>query len=153
MLEFLLSSEVLPWVLIIIGSLFLIIEAASPGFFMAVPGTALIVFGLISFFPYEIIPFPARLIIPIIAAVFAAALTILIYKKVSPDRKPTTRGKDNIVGKTGIVTSEVNAKDISGKVDVDGVSWSAKSADGIIQSGAEVEIIAADGVHLIVKEV
>jgi len=153
MLELLLSPVILPWVLIVIGAILLVIEATSPGFFMAVPGTALIVLGVLSFFfGFEFLSSPLGVGLVVLAAILTAVLTVFMYRKISPDQKPTTSGQDSIIGKRGIVTVDIDTDSISGKVDIDGVVWSAKSTDGKIPSGTKIVVTAASGVHLTVKE-
>jgi len=154
MFELLLSPTVLPWVLIAIGAALLLIEASSPGFFMAVPGTAMIFLGVMDFFfGLEFLASPLGITLTVLAAICAAVITVFLYKKLSPDQKPTTSGQDSIVGKTGFVTVEIVPDSISGKVEVDGVVWSAKCTDGIIPPGTKIEVTAASGVHLTVKKV
>ena len=153
MLEVLLSPQILPWVLIVAGIVFLLIEAVSPGFFMAVPGTALIVLGVFAFFAYDLLLTPFGVIAAVIGAAAAAVVTILIYRKASPDKKPETISKDTIVGKKGRVTVEVTADSISGKVEIDGALWSAKSTRKVIPAGANVVVAASQGVHIIVEEI
>ncbi|HJJ48803.1 MAG TPA: NfeD family protein [Methanocorpusculum sp.] len=153
MLETLLSPAVLPWILIAVGIVFLIIEAASPGFFMAIPGTALVVLGLFAFFAYDLFMSPIGIAVAVIAAIIAAIGTVLVYRKISPDRKPNTISKDTIVGKTGMVTEEVDEDSISGKVEIDGAVWSAKSSGGKIAAGKKVTVDSSNGVHIIVSEV
>ncbi len=153
MLEVLLSPQILPWVLIVAGIVFLLIEAVSPGFFMAVPGTALIVLGVFAFFAYDLLLTPFGVIAAVIGAAAAAVVTILIYRKASPDKKPETISKDTIVGKKGRVTVEVTADSISGKVEIDGALWSAKSTGKVIPAGADVVVAASQGVHIIVEEI
>jgi len=154
MFELLLEPWIFPWVLIAIGAVFLLIEASSPGFFMAVPGTALIVLGVLAFFfGPDFLATPLGVGIAVIAAILAAVVTVFLYKRVSPDQKPTTQGQDSIIGKTGIVTVGLISDSISGKVEIDGVIWSAKCIDGTIPPGTKIEVTAASGVHLVVKEV
>ncbi|MDO5844519.1 MAG: NfeD family protein [Methanocorpusculum sp.] len=153
MLDVILSPAVLPWILIALGALFLLIEAGSPGFFMAIPGTALVALGLFAFFAYDLLATPVGIAVAVIAALIAAIVTIIVYKKISPDQKPTTVTKDTIAGKKGVVTVEVNPNDISGKVEISGSVWSAKSIGEVIPVGKVIEVESSDGVHLIVKEV
>ena len=153
MFELLLEPWVFPWVLIAIGAVFLLIEASSPGFFMAVPGTALIALGVLAFFfGPDFLATPLGVGIAVIAAIIAAVVTVFLYKRVSPDQKPTTQGQDSIIGKTGIVTVGLISDSISGKVEIDGIVWSAQSTDGIIPPGTKIIVTAASGVHLVVKE-
>ncbi|HJJ33134.1 MAG TPA: NfeD family protein [Methanocorpusculum sp.] len=154
MLEVLLSQSVLPWILIAAGVIFLIIEAASPGFFLGVPGTALVVLGVFSFFAYDLLfTTPIGIIVAVVAAVIAVGITIIVYRKISPDRKPSTISKDTIKGKKGLVTAEISPDSISGKVEIDGAVWSAKSTGGIIPAGVYVTVVESRGVHVIVEEV
>ncbi|HJJ28041.1 MAG TPA: NfeD family protein [Methanocorpusculum sp.] len=153
MLETLLSPAVLPWILIAVGIVFLIIEAASPGFFLAIPGTALVVLGLFAFFAYDLFLSPIGITVAAVAALVAAIGTVLVYRKISPDRKPNTLSKDTIAGKCGIVTAEVDENSISGKVEIAGAVWSAKSTGGSISVGKKVTVESSDGVHIIVSEV
>jgi len=153
MLEVILSPQILPWVLIAAGIIFLLIEAVSPGFFMAVPGTALVVLGVLAFFAYDLLLTPFGVIAAVIGAAAAAAVTILVYRKASPDKKPETISKDTIVGKRGRVTTEVTADSISGKVEIDGALWSARSTGKIIPAGTDVVVVASEGVHITVEEI
>lgn len=57
---------------------------------------------------------------------------------------------DKVIGMIGIVTKDIK-KDEYGEVKVDGKYWTAK-ADKKILRDSEVEILAIDGVKLIVKE-
>ena len=153
MLEVLLSQAVLPWILIGIGVVFLIIEAVSPGFFLGVPGAALIALGVFSFFAYDLIFTPYGIMVAVIAAVIAAIVTILIYRKISPEKKPSTISKDTIIGKKGQVTVDVEPDTLSGKVEIEGAIWSAKSTGNIIPVGTYVTVKEMHGVHVIIEEV
>lgn len=152
MLEVLLSPQILPWILIAAGIIFLLIEAVSPGFFMAVPGTALVVLGVLAFFAYDLLATPFGIVAAVIGAAAAAVVTIFVYRKASPDKKPETISKDTIVGKKGKVTAEVTADSISGKVEIDGALWSAKSTGENIPVGADVVVVSSAGVHITVEE-
>lgn len=152
MLETLLDPAVFPWILIIAGAAFLVVEAATPGFFMAVPGTAMIVLGLMVFAGVDIFASPIGVGIAVVAAVVAAGVSVVLYRRLSPDQAPTTTGIDSIVGRTGFVTVQVVPETISGKVDIGGVVWSAKSTGAVIAPGTKIQVIAAGGVHLTVEE-
>ncbi len=152
MLETLLDPAVFPWVLIVAGAVFLVIEAASPGFFMAVPGTAMIVLGLMVFAGVDIFASPLGVGVAVLAAIVAAAVSVLLYRRLSPDQTPITTGQDTLVGKTGQVVIEVVPNTISGKVDVGGVVWSAKSTGSVLVPGTKIRVTAASGVHLTVEE-
>ncbi|MDD2490343.1 MAG: NfeD family protein [Bacilli bacterium] len=57
---------------------------------------------------------------------------------------------DAVIGKVGIVTQKIN-KDQLGRVKVDGKEWTAK-ADTLIKENTKVEILAIEGVKLIVRK-
>ena len=153
MLEVLLSQAVLPWILIGIGIVLLVIEATSPGFFLGVPGTALLVLGIFSFVAYDLLfTTPYGLITAVCAAIAAAIITIFIYRKISPDKKPSTISKDTIVDRTGIVTATVTPDSLSGKVEIEGAVWSAKSTGVTIPVGTKITVKSAHGVHVVVEE-
>ena len=64
--------------------------------------------------------------------------------------KPSRTNADMLIGKIGVVTKEITKTDI-GEVKIDGKYWSAK-ANKKIKEGSKVEILAIEGVKLIVKE-
>ncbi len=62
---------------------------------------------------------------------------------------------DSIIGKSCVVTEEVNSLAGTGRAFVDGLSWSAKSADNnaIFKEKDVCEVIDIQGVTLIVKAI
>jgi membrane protein implicated in regulation of membrane protease activity len=139
------------WLMIIVGIGLLIVEAAQPGFFVAVPGTILIVLGVVTL----LIPDVAQNYAPVIivaTALVSSILTITFYRKMAPGQKPLSTSMDNLAGKEGVVVRKVTPDSISGKVNIDNKIWSA-TADSIIDEGQKVIIISSEGVHIIVKEI
>ncbi len=60
--------------------------------------------------------------------------------------------QDALIGKSGIVTQQINNKKNTGRVKIDGDDWKAKSTnDEIIKIGAMVKIVAIDSIVLTVK--
>lgn len=58
----------------------------------------------------------------------------------------------SIIGKTGLVTIEINSKKGIGQVKIGSETWSAKGInDEIIPVGSEVEIAEISGVKVVVK--
>ena len=72
----------------------------------------------------------------------------LIMKYLHPKKVKTNL--DRVIGMTGIVTEEIK-KNVIGEVKVDGKKWSA-IANRKIEVGAEVTILAIDGVKLKVEK-
>ncbi|MDH7510263.1 MAG: NfeD family protein [Methanolinea sp.] len=142
------------WILIILGTIFLVIEASNPGFFIAVPGTVMIILGAMILLGVDIFSGPAGLVAGVISAVIVSLITIWLYRRINPgDAAPVTVSRDSLVGREGRVIRKVIPEDLSGKVVVSGQEWSARSKDGEIPVGAKVRIIASEGVHVVVEEV
>ena len=139
------------WVMIIIGLLLLIVEASQPGFFVAVPGTILIVLGVVTL----LIPDFAQEYAPAIIVATALAssiITITFYRRIAPGQKPLTTSMDILSGKEGIVVSTIRPDSISGKVKIDNQIWSA-TGDSIIDAGKKIIVLQSEGVHVKVKEI
>jgi membrane-bound ClpP family serine protease len=142
------------WLLIVVGTLFLVVEALNPGFFIAVPGTVLIILGILLVLGIDVFSTPFGLIIAVLLTIAASIVTIWIYKKINPDTKsPTTISRDSLVGLDGQVLVEVIPDSLSGKVRVAGQDWSARSEEGIIPVGSKVRVVKSEGVHIVVQEV
>ncbi|MDD3622160.1 MAG: NfeD family protein [Methanofollis sp.] len=141
------------WILIVLGALFLLIEATNPGFFIAVPGTVMIILGVLFVLGVDVFGSAIGVIVGVVTALAAAIVTVWLYSKITPDEKPpTTLSRDSVIGLEGLVTKEVDPQSIRGKVIVEGVEWSARSANGIIQAGTRVVVVRSEGVHIVVEE-
>jgi membrane protein implicated in regulation of membrane protease activity len=137
---------------VIVGIVLLLIEASSPGFFIGVPATVLIVLGLIGMYVPGFFLSPWA---PIIAIVVGAPLTyvaILLYQRLAPPSPPTTTVGESLIGRTGVVVRDVVRDSIEGKVSIDNQVWSATSGD-TIPKGSRVRVVDSKGVHVIVEEV
>ena len=138
------------WLMVIIGLGLLIVEASQPGFFVAVPGTTLIVLGTVTLLIPEVAQDYAPAII-VVTALLSSIITISLYRKMAPGQKPQTTSMDVLAGKEGKVVKTVHAGSISGKVEIENQIWSA-TADSLIEEGKKVIIISSEGVHVKVKE-
>jgi len=138
------------WVMIILGICFLAAEALHPGFFIAVPGTVLLVMGAI----FILLPGVFEQwspIIMVVTAIVASIGTIMIYRRIASGQKPFTTSMDTLAGKKGVVTIDIDPGSISGKVRIDNQIWSATS-DYSIFTGTAIEVIESEGVHVKVVE-
>lgn len=138
-------------VLLIFGIGLLVAESLHPGFFIAVPGTILIVMGLV------IIVLPQIFdqwigIIMVITALFSSIGTILLYRKIAPGQRPFATSMDSLGGKRGVVINDIEPGSIKGKVKISNQVWSATS-DQAIPAGKNVEVVSSEGVHVKVKEI
>jgi len=143
----------LGWILISIGVILLLVEAFNPGFFLAVPGTTLIIIGAVSLLFPEIFSSTWIILIGIVTALVAAGGSVWLYARITPDKVPSTISQDSLTGKTGTVTATVEEDSIKGKVVIGNVDWSAQSEGGSIAVGKKVRVVKSVGVHVVVEEI
>ncbi|HLE96020.1 MAG TPA: NfeD family protein [Candidatus Thermoplasmatota archaeon] len=147
-----LSLGTVSTIFLVLGIVLLLIEAMSPGFFVAIPGTVLIILGVFALVVDDQAVFTFWA--PIIAlgtAIPTTAITVWAYRRIAPaNGPPTTMSADALVGKRGQVTTEVVPASMSGKVKVESQVWSATS-DRSIPIGVEVVVTDVKGVTLTVE--
>ncbi len=147
-------SLAIGWIMIVIGTVFLVAESLNPGFFIAVPGTVLIILGVLFVIGVDVFSSPAGIILGVLIALAASLITIWIYRRINPDEaSPTTISRDSLLGREGIVTRKVIPDSLSGKVLVAGQEWSARSEGSEIPAGTRVRVVMSEGVHIVVEEV
>ncbi len=137
-------------VLLVIGTLLILAELSVPGFFIAVPGTVLVILGIVYIFMPDIGVVPV-VIITLSTAVIATLAVMAFYRALARPTLPTTTTVDKLVGKEGIVTAKIIPNSLKGKVRIDNEIWSA-TADEEIEVGKKVVVIKGEGVHVVVKE-
>ncbi|MDD1724201.1 MAG: NfeD family protein [Methanospirillum sp.] len=141
------------WIIIAAGAFFFVLEVFSPGFFLLVPGTVLLIIGVLVILGMDIFSSPYGIVLGIVIALLAAILTVYLYSRLTPgDEKPTTISMDSLAGKKGRVISAVDEDSLAGKVSIEGQIFSAKSKEGVIPEGAKVKVIVSHGVHIVVEE-
>lgn len=136
---------------VIIGILMLIAEAVTPGSFIIVPGTVVLVLGLLWMAnPDWTLAWwsPIVAVIVLVPMIFAS---IKLYQMLAPPAPPETTVASSLIGKKGQVTKEIVPGDISGKVRVDNDIWSA-TASKRIPIGTKVVVLESKGVHIVVDE-
>ncbi|MFQ6061328.1 MAG: NfeD family protein [Thermoplasmata archaeon] len=139
-------------IFVIIGVILLILEATSPGFFIAIPATVLLVLGLIGMVVPNFFLSPLSPIVALVVTIPATILTMKLYQRLSPPSPPTTTVGYSLIGKQGIVEVPIVPNTIRGKVKIENQVWSATS-DHPIEKGTLVEIVQSRGVHVVVREV
>lgn len=86
------------------------------------------------------------IVVSFVCLIFTRPLVKKITKK-----KIENTNSDSLIGRIGIVNVDIVNNAGTGQVNVDGKIWSAKTVDGKeIKSGANVKIIAIEGVKLVV---
>jgi membrane-bound ClpP family serine protease len=141
------------WILILAGVAMLVIETYNPGFFIAVPGTTLIILGILSLLFPGIFGSIWIVVIGVTVALISAGLTVWLYSRLTPDASPVTVSRDSLIGREGTVIRTVISDSISGKVTIGGVEWSARSGGDQIEAGKRVKVVDSEGVHIVVEEV
>ena len=142
------------WVIIVFGAIFLVTEVFSTGFFLLVPGTVLIIIGVLMLLGIDIFSSGYGIIIGIVIALIAAIVTVKAYSRLTMSgEKPFTTSMDSLVGKEGVMIKSADVQTLDGKATIEGQIWSAKSGEGIIPEGAKVKVISSKGVHIVVEEV
>ena len=137
--------------LVIIGLILLLAEVHIPGFFIAVPGTILLILGLAIMLMGNVDVITASWLI-VISAIGSSLFTLWFYRKLGEPELPSTITPDQFVGKTGVVIKDIEPNTLKGKVSIEHQIWSATS-DRKIEKGKKVVVKKAEGVHLIVEEV
>jgi len=147
MAEELLGSSEIGLAFIIVGVLLFIVEVFQPGFLIAVPGTVFIVLGVLMSFNLNL----GLWILPIGLAVGLGSLygTMRLYQSLAPPDTPSELSIQSTIGKSGIVTRDVKANEMSGKARIGREEFRATSESNI-PKGTKVKVINAEGITVTV---
>ena len=136
------------YIWLIISGIFLIAEIITTGFLIFWLGLGALCAMIVSFFTNNLI---------IQTTVFLVTSTIFILctrkfaNKLSNKNDEIVTNAFSIIGKTGIVTKEINTKEGLGQVKIGADIWSAKADENeIIQTNTEVIVLGIDGVKAVV---
>lgn len=92
-----------------------------------------------------------QIVIFIVISAVMLILTRPLVKKLKANQTVSTNSDRNI-GKSALVTSEINPELGIGQVRVGNEKWSAKSQNGsIISEGSNVKVVGIEGVKLVVS--
>ncbi len=139
-------------IFVIVGVILFIVEVASPGFFVAIPASVLIILGALGMILDGFFLSMWSPIVAIGVTVPAFLGTMYAYKRLAPPQPPTTTVGRSLVGRRGIVDTDIIPNTIKGKVRIENQTWSATS-DHYIPKDTLVEVVQSRGVHVIVREV
>ena len=144
------GSEDIALAFIIIGILLFVVEVFQPGFLIAVPGTVFIVLGILMTFESTLNLSPgALLVIGLIVGIGSLYGTMTMYQSLAPPDTPSEMSIESMVGKSGIVTKEVVANDMTGKAKIGREEFRATSESNI-EKGIKVKVTHAEGITLTV---
>ncbi len=139
--------------MVIIGAILLVVELSDPGFFIAIPGTILIVLGTIGMVVPEIFNFVYGIIIAMVVAGLTTVATIFLYRRLGRPEAPTTTVGSSLIGRTGRIRVPTDPDHPTrGKIQIGSVSYSA-SADTTLPAGTKAEVVSSEGVHVHVEAV
>ena len=144
------EAQTLALIFILVGALLVVAEALSPGAFMIIPGTVLMLLGIIG---YVYPDFLYSIYSPILALGATLPLTVgtvKMYQLLAKPEPPTTTVTDSLLGKEGTVVVRTDPGSILGKVRIDSDTWSATSEEPL-EAGTEVRVIGSRGVHITVE--
>ncbi len=90
----------------------------------------------------------------VVVSLLLLAATRPLAKKYVNRRASKTNVVDSIIGRTAVVTEEINNLKATGKVTVDGMPWTARTKEDsdVIPVGTEVKVDALMGVKCIVRK-
>ncbi len=133
---------------LIASGIFFVIEILTVGFLIFWLGIGALIAMIVSFFIDNLI---------IQTAVFVISSTILIFatkplvNKFVKNKDSIKTNVDSLVGKTGIVTKNIDSLNQVGQIKVGGETWSAIGDNGInIEKGTQIIVKEIKGVKAIV---
>ena len=133
---------------LILSGFFFIGEIITTGFLIFWLGVGALVAMIVSFFVDNLI---IQIAVFVVVSIVSIILTKpFVNKFVSKKTVPTNAY--SVIGKTGIVTKDIDPVKSIGQVKIEGEVWSAKcNGDDIIPKGTEVKIKDIEGVKVIVQ--
>lgn len=148
--ELTVGLDIIGWILLFTGIGLVLFETMAPGGFIIVPGIVLIVLGCFGIvWPEMFITIWAPVIV-LCTAIPTTLVVLYVYRMAGKPEAPTTTVATSLIGKTGIVTSDVMPNSLKGKVKIEHDIWSA-TANHPIPTGTKVKVVNAEGVHVEVE--
>lgn len=146
-----------PFLLVLLGTALMILEAFAPGAHFVVVGIALLAAGLAGLVLGPLLP---TAVLPIVLAAVvlgAGGLALYAYRQFDfYGGKGTRQTSDSrsLQGKTGRVTQRVTRSDGEVKLDSGGFNpyYQARALDGEIEEGAEIMVVDPGGGNVITVE-
>lgn len=153
------GANIVGILLLLLGTIFLIAEALTPGFgLFTAAAVVCLVFGILFLPPswgveggfymprewYRTFTLTALTLVGGFVAFFAVSMRYVVKTR----RKPPTTGGPELIGMTG---TTVSVLDPTGQVRIRGEIWNASSAEGTIETGTDVRVVGRKGLTLIVR--
>ena len=98
----------------------------------------------------------ANLAVQIILFIIVSVITLVVARPIAEkyfNKNTIKTNVDAMSGKSGVVIEEIDNIKAKGRIEVDGMEWTARSEDdnSIIEKGKIVTIVKIEGVKAIVK--
>ena len=140
--------DMMVWVWLGVTALAAFVEAVT----MTLVSVWCVAGGLVAVFAaYFGASVPTQLLLFLGVSILTAAVVRPLAKKYADPHKVATNA-DRLLGMEAKVTEDIDNARASGAVYVDGKTWTARSADGVvIPKGEVVEVAAMEGIKLIVR--
>ena len=134
-----------------VGLVLMIAEVVTPGFILFFFGLAAVLVGLLAFIPAIAVSGTLQLLLFAVLSVVTLLLLRRQMKALFTGRSRNGQQEidDALVGRHAVVTERIAAP-LDGKVEVNGVLWSA-TAGAAIEAGAPVEVVGREGLTLRVR--
>jgi membrane protein implicated in regulation of membrane protease activity len=136
-------SELSAFVWLAVAFVAAIIEVSVPHFGFAFVGAGAIAAAAAAFFGYTVPTQLATFVVVLVVSI--AVLRSRLLARLSGRGVPSRT--DTLVGRHAIVTHDIDPAAGTGRVNVGGEDWAARSADAIA-AGAKVRVVGADGIVL-----
>ncbi len=146
-------EQLLSLVMIIVGIIMLLAEAAAPGNFLVVPATVLLILGFLGLLVPSILLSWYSPLLAVAILIPTTLITIKLYQYLAPPAPPQTVVASSLIGRSGVVTTRVTPHDLKGKVNIENDVWSATSVGSAIPTGTKVIVTSSEGVHVVVVPV
>ena len=146
-----------PFLLVLIGSALMIMEAFAPGAHFIVVGIALLAAGLVGLLLGGLLPGVALPLVLAAVVLIAGGAALYGYRQFDfygGKGSGRTSDSQSLRGKTGTVTQRVTKREGEVKLDGGGFNpyYQARALDGEIEEGAEVMVVDPGGGNVLTVE-
>ena len=139
-------SNCIVWLVIL--AVMIVLEIFSLGLTTIWFGIGAIGAAIVSWMGYGI--WVQLIVFAVLSVMAMAVFRPLAVKYLNKDKEKTNI--DGVVGEVVVVTKEINNEMAAGEVQLNGMSWTARSQDGrVIPEAERVTVVSVQGVKLIVK--
>ncbi|HTT34382.1 MAG TPA: NfeD family protein [Thermoplasmata archaeon] len=133
---------------VLLGVALLALEFIHPGALLLIPGSILVVGGMLFLLlPDVLLNSPWGLIVIALAASGSALLEIPYYRWIAPTHGPMTTTSAGFTGEIGTIVADVVPDSLKGKVRVRSEIWSVQG-ERPIPVGTKVRVVGGEGVSL-----